>query len=144
MVELGLIGGLVLMETLGYRRATFGRPPTRPLRLYPSAFISLAIHIGFHAAATVMPSVATSIAFVLAGWATFFFWWKWVSRAPDPWGFEEGNDGGGGGGGGGGPGIGPDNDGEDPGGGGREIDWEEREREMSDLLTPGRTLVGSC
>ncbi|MBA2644885.1 MAG: hypothetical protein H0U80_05510 [Solirubrobacterales bacterium] len=144
MVEEGLIGGLVLAEMFGYRRAMFGRPPSRPLRLIPAALVSLVIHIGFHAAATMAPSVATAIAFVFAGWTTFYIWWRWVARAPDPWGFDEGEDGGGGGGpGGGGPGLGPDRDGQDPGGGGREIDWEEREREMGDFLTPDRTLVGA-
>ena len=143
MLEEGLIGGLVLAEMLGYRRAMFGSPPSRPLRLLPAALVSLVIHIGFHAAATMAPSVSTAIAFVFAGWTTFYIWWRWVARATDPWGFEEGDDGGGGGGGGGGPGLGPDRDRHDPGGGGREIDWEEREREMGDFVTPDRTLVGA-
>lgn len=144
MLEEGLIGGLVLAETLGYRRAMFGRPPSRPLRLIPAAVVSLVIHIGFHAAATVAPSVITAIAFVFAGWTTFYIWWRWLARAPDPWGLDEGEEGGGGGGsGGGGPGVGPGPDGHQPGGGGREIDWEEREREMGDFLAPDRTLAGA-
>lgn len=140
MVEEGLIGGLVLAETLGYRRAMFGRPPSRPLRLIPASMISLAIHIGFHAAATVAPPAA-AIALVFAGWTTFILWWKWVARAPNPWGLDEGEDGGGPGGGGGGPGLGPPPEGGGPGGG-LEIDWEEREREMSDFFGSERPLAG--
>ena len=136
-----MIGGLVLVETLGYRRAMFGRPPSRPLRLLPAALVSLVIHIGFHAAATVAPSVATAIAFVFAGWATFIIWWKWVARAPNPWGLDEGEDGGGPGGGGG-PGVGPAPDGGGPGGDGLEIDWEAREREMGDFVGSERPLTG--
>ena len=143
MVEEGLIGGLVLAETLGYRRAMFGRPPSRPLRLIPASLTSLAIHIGFHAAATVAPTAPTAIALVFAGWASFIIWWKWVARAPDPWGLDEGDDGGSGpGGGGGGPGVGPAPAGDGPGGGGLEIDWEEREREMNDFVGSERPLAG--
>ncbi len=140
VVEEGLIGGLVLAETLGYRRAMFGRPPSRPLRLLPASLVSLAIHIGFHAAATVAPSAATAIALVFAGWATFIIWWKWVARAPNPWGLDEGEDGGGPGGGG--PGLTPPPDPGGPGGDGLEIDWEEREREMSDFVGSERPLAG--
>ncbi len=141
VVEEGLIGGLVLAETLGYRRAMFGRPPSRPLRLLPASLVSLAIHIGFHAAATVAPSAATAIALVFAGWATFIIWWKWVARAPNPWGLDDGEDGGGPGGGGG-PGLTPPPDPGGPGGDGLEIDWEEREREMSDFVGSERPLAG--
>ena len=141
MVEEGVIGGLVLAETLGYRRAMFGRPPSRPLRLVPAALISLVIHIGFHAAATAAPSVVTAIAFVFAGWATFIIWWKWVARAPNPWGFDEGEDGNGPGGGGG-PGRGTAPEDGDPGGDGLEVDWEAREREMSDFVAVERPLTG--
>ena len=142
MVEEGLIGGLVLAETLGYRRAMFGRPPSRPLGLVTASLISLTIHIGFHAAATVAPSAVSAVALVFAGWATFIIWWKWVARAPNPWGLDDGEDGGGPGGGGGGPGIGPAPHGGGPGGDGLEIDWEEREREMSDFVSPERPLAG--
>ncbi len=141
MVEEGLIGGLVLAETLGYRRAMFGRPPAQPLHLVPASLISLLIHIGFHAAATVAPSAATAVAFVFAGWATFIIWWKWVARAPNPWGSDEGEDGGGPSGGGG-PGVGPPPQGGGPGGDGLEIDWDEREREMRDFADSHRPLAG--
>ncbi len=141
VVEAGLIGGLVLAETLGYRRAMFGRPPSRPMRLFPASLISLTIHIGFHAAATVAPSALSAIALVFAGWATFIIWWKWVARAPNPWGRDEGEDGGGPGGGGG-PGIGPPPGGRGPSGDGLDIDWEAREREMGDFVGSERPLTG--
>lgn len=143
MLDGVLIGSLVMAETLGYRRAVFGRPPSRPRRLLPSALVSLSIHIGFHAAATMAPTVPTAIAFVLAGWTTFIIWWKWLARAPDPWNFGEGEDGGDGPGGGGGSGGGPDGGDRDPGGGGREIDWEALEREMSDFMDGDRQLAGA-
>ena len=139
MVEEGLIGGLVLAETLGYRRAMFGKPPSRPMRLVPASLVSLTIHIGFHAAATVAPSASTAIALVFAGWATFIIWWKWVARAPNPWGFDEGEDGGPPGGGG--PGVGPEPDAGGPGGSGLEIDWDALEREMSDFVSSERELA---
>ena len=141
VLEAGLIGGLVLAETLGYRRAMFGRPPSRPLSLVPATLISLAIHIGFHAAATVAPSVVSATALVFAGWATFIIWWRWVARAPNPWGFDEGEDGGGPDGGGG-PGIGPAPESGGPGGDGIDIDWEQREREMDDFVGSERPLAG--
>jgi hypothetical protein len=148
MLDEGLIGAIMVFETLSYRRAFFGRPPSRPMRLVPSGLISGSIHLGFHAAATAAPSAPTAIAFVLAGWASFLLWWKWMSRAPKPfWG--EGDDGGGGGpggggGGGGGPGSGPrDGDDDRPRGDAREIDWDALEREMADYLDPQRELAGA-
>jgi len=142
MVDGVLIGALVMGETLGYRRARYGRPPSRPRRLVPSAFVALGIHIGFHAAATAAPSTSSAIAFVLAGWTTFFIWWQWVARAPESWNFDEGEDGGGGGGGGPGRG-GPQPDDSKPGGGGLEIDWDALEREMSDFIDDDRQLAGA-
>lgn len=144
MLEGGLIGALVLGVILSYRRAVFGRPPSRPQRLPGSTVVSLSIHLGFHAGATAAPSASTAIAFVLAGWTIFFIWWKWVGRAPDPWGFGEGEAGGGDEPGGGGPGGGgPDRDDHGPGGGGREVDWDALEREMSDFLDRDRQLAGA-
>ena len=150
MVDEGLIGALVLAGFFVYRRAIFGRPPARPLRLLPGAIVSTSIHIGFHAAATVAPSAPTAIALVLFGWASFLLWWRWMSRAPYlDWNEDEGGGGAGGGGGsdggggGGGPGGDrPDDPHSDPGGIAREIDWDALEREMSDFIGE-RELVGA-
>jgi hypothetical protein len=146
MLDEGLIGAVMVFEMLWYRRAVFGRPPSRPMRLLPSGLISGAIHLGFHAAATAAPTAPTAIAFVLAGWTSFVLWWKWMARAPKPrWGDgEEGNGGSGGGGGGGGSGGGPKDDGDRPRGDAREIDWDELEREMADFLGPDRELAGAA
>lgn len=142
MLDEGLIGTLVVAEAIAYRRAVFGRPPRRPIRVFTSGVTASTIHISFHALATVAPTVLSAITFVLAGWTTFLIWWKWMARAPKPkWG--EGDDAGGGPGGGGGSGpSGKDPSPTDGGGDGVEFDWERFERDLEDYADRDRQLAG--
>jgi hypothetical protein len=101
------------------------------------AAVSVAIHLGFHAAATAAPTI-DAVALVLAGWSTFGLWCLWLGRVPSA-GFREnedegGSSGEGGDGGGGRGGGGPDADDGGPSGdgpGGDDVDWDAFEREFA-------------
>jgi hypothetical protein len=128
MFDEAVIGGVVLVESWGLRRAVWGRPPKRQIGVGAVLAVGLFIQISFHAAATAAPSMGTVIALVLAGWMSFGLWTVWLARAPAPRSGDgrdddgHGSDGGGGGGGG--------DDGPPPGDGGDGIDWEAFEREF--------------
>src|SRR3954471_21697308 len=105
MLGLGLVGILVAWVVAVGWRALRGPPPVRPIRFSVVAAVSVAIHLGFHAAATAAPTL-DAVALVLAGWTTFGLWCLWLSRVPSV-GFRPKEDDGGEGGGGGGGGPGP-------------------------------------
>ena len=144
MLDEGLIGALVIAEAIGYRRAVFGRPPRKPVRVLPCGVAATSIHLFFHTLATAAPSALSAMALVFAGWTTFILWWKWVARAPKPkWGDGDDSGGDSGGGRGGGGGSGPGGNDRDPNGGGPEFDWDALERDMEDYLQRDRQLVGA-
>jgi hypothetical protein len=135
MFDVGLIGLLGTYVAGIAWRALWGAPPTRPMRFAVAIAVSVVIHLGFHAAATAAPSIASAAALVLAGWTSFALWCLWLGRVPSA-GFREGDDddpsGGGGddGGGGRGPDAGPD-DHDDPAGDGPGVDWDRFEDEFA-------------
>jgi hypothetical protein len=130
MFDVGLVGVLGVYVAGVAWRALFGAPPTRPIRFAVVAAVSVAIHLGFHAAATAAPTV-DAIALVLAGWSTFGLWCIWLGRVPNRGFRQNEDDGGEGGGGGGGPG--PDDEppsGRPPDGDGG-VDWDAFERDFA-------------
>ena len=134
MFDVGLIGLLGTYVTGIAWRALWGAPPTRPIRFAVAVAVSMVIHLGFHAAATAAPSIASAAALVLAGWSSFGLWCMWLGRLPSA-GFREGEDDEGGGedgGGGRGPGDGPDDHDRPPGDDeGPDVDWDRFEREFA-------------
>src|SRR3954471_13091667 len=132
MLGLGLVGILVAWVVAVGWRALRGPPPVRPIRFSVVAAVSVAIHLGFHAAATAAPTL-DAVALVLAGWTTFGLWCLWLSRVPSV-GFRPNEDDGGEGGGGGGGGPGPDDGppaGDGTPGGGSGVDWDLFERDFA-------------
>jgi uncharacterized membrane protein YgcG len=133
MFDVGLVGILGVWVTGVAWRALWGAAPVRPIRFPVVAAVSIAIHLGFHAAATAAPTI-DAVALVLAGWTTFGLWCLWLGRVPSV-GFRQNDDDGGsggegGGGGGGGPEDGPPS-GDGPGGGDDDVDWAAFEREFA-------------
>ncbi len=128
MLDAVVVVVLLAALTWTLRRAVWGRPPARPVRLAVIVGVTAAIQLGFHAAATAAPSVPMVVALVFSGWICFILWWVWLTRAPTQR-FEDGSDGGGSGGGPGGGG-GDDDRGGDPPSGDGEVDWEAFEREF--------------
>jgi uncharacterized membrane protein YgcG len=124
-------------------RALLGAAPARPIRFAVVAAVSVAIHLGFHTAATAAPTL-DAVALVLAGWSTFGLWCLWLGRVPSA-GFrpqeDDGGSGGEGGDGGGGHGGGgPDSDDGRPSGdgpGGDDVDWERFERDFAAYVEHG-------
>src|SRR3954463_11981753 len=106
MWGVGLVGVLGVYIAGVARRTVWGPAPAAPVRFSVVAAVSVAIHLGFHAAATAAPTL-DAVALVLAGWATVGLWCLWRSRVPSV-GFRPKEDDGGEGGGGGGGGPGPD------------------------------------
>src|SRR3954454_8822670 len=106
MLGLGLVGILVAWVVAVGWRALRGPAPLRPIRFAVVAAVSVAIHLGFHAAATAAPTVDAA-ALVLAGWTTSGRWCLWLGRVPSR-GFRQGDEDGGSGGDDGGGGRGPD------------------------------------
>jgi hypothetical protein len=139
MFDVGVVSALGIWVVGVAWRALWGAAPGHPVRFAVVAAVSAAIHLGFHAAATASPSIATAVAFVLAGWSTFGLWCMWLGRGPTV-GFRSGEeddgstgeDGGGGGGGGGhGPHDGPPGGGDDPDDDDGGFDWDAFEREFA-------------
>jgi hypothetical protein len=135
MFDVGLIGLLGTYVAGIAWRALWGAPPTRPMRFVVAIAVSMFIHLGFHAAATAAPSIASAAALVLAGWTSFALWCMWLGRVPSAR-FREGgedDDGPGGedGGGGRGPGAGPEDHGGPTGDDGPDVDWERFEEEFA-------------
>jgi len=131
MFDVGLVVVLGLWVAGVAWRTLWGAAPSRPVRFAIVAAVSVAIHLGFHAAATAAPSIASAIALVLAGWSTFGLWCLWLGRGPSV-GFRNGEDDDaddGGGGGGHGPDDGPPGGADPTGDGG--IDWDAFEREFA-------------
>ena len=137
MFDVGLVGILGVWVAGVAWRALWGAPPNAPIRFAVVAAVSVAIHLGFHAAATAAPTI-DAVALVLAGWSTFGLWCLWLGRVPSA-GFREnedegGSSGEGGDGGGGRGGGGPDADDGGPSGdgpGGHDVDWDAFEREFA-------------
>jgi hypothetical protein len=137
MFDVGLIGVLATYVGGVAWRTLWGAPPSRPIRFAVAAAVSMAIHLGFHAAATAAPSIASAAALVLAGWSSFALFCLWVGRVPSA-GFREGGEdddasGGEDGGGGRGPDNGPQDDpppGDDDGPE-DDVDWDRFEREVA-------------
>jgi hypothetical protein len=131
MWGVGLVGVLGVYLAVVAWRTIWGAAPAAPVRFSVVAAVSVAIHLGFHTAATAAPTL-DAIALVLAGWTSFGLWCVWLSRVPSV-GFrpneDDGGEGGGGGGGGPGPGDGPPDDG--PPGGGSAVDWDVFERDFA-------------
>jgi hypothetical protein len=131
MWGVGLVGVLVIYIAGVAWRTVWGAAPVAPVRFSVVAAVSVAIHLGFHAAATAAPTL-DAVALVLAGWSTFGLWCLWLSRVPSV-GFrpkDDESDEGGGGGGGPGPDDGPPADDGTPGGGSA-VDWDVFERDFA-------------
>jgi hypothetical protein len=133
MFDVGLVGILGAWVAGVAWRALWGAAPVRPIRFPVVAGVSIAIHLGFHAAATAAPTL-DAVALVLAGWTTFGMWCLWLGRVPSV-GFRQNEDDGGsggvgGGGGGGGPDDGPPSS-DGPGGGDHDVDWDAFERDFA-------------
>src|SRR3954463_7316883 len=112
MLGLGLVGILVAWVVAVGWGGPRGPAPRAPIRFAVVAAVSVAIHLGFHAAATAAPAL-DAVALVLAGWSTFGLFCLWLGRVPSA-GFRPSDDDGGGSGGdggGGGGGSGPDDGG---------------------------------
>ena len=147
MFDVGLVSALAVYVGCVLWRALWGAAPSRPVRFAVVAAVSATIHLGFHAAATAAPSIASAVALVLAGWSSFALWCLWLARAPSPR-FRAGDDdaggsegGGGGGGGGRGRGDGPPGGGSDPSGdddGG--VDWDRFERDFAAYVERSREV----
>jgi hypothetical protein len=146
MFDVALVTALTVLVILTARRAVGGSPPRQTVRFAVIAGVAAAIHLGFHAAATAAPSMASAAALVLTGWTSFVLWCVWLSRAPATRGRDRPDDdeSGGDGRGGGGPGDGGGPDGAGPGSGDDDTDWDRFEREFADYvqrrretLTPG-------
>src|SRR3954467_9078311 len=81
--------GVALVGVLGVYiagvawRTVWGAAPAGPGRFSVVAAVSVAIHLGFHAAATAAPTL-DAVALVLAGWTTFGLWCLWLPRPPPP------------------------------------------------------------
>jgi hypothetical protein len=133
MFDVGLVGALAVYLAGVAWRAVWGAAPGGPIRFAVVAGVSAAIHLGFHAAATAAPSIASAVALVLAGWTSFGLWCAWLSRAPGPRHRMRDDDGGedGGDDGGRGPGDDPSDPGGGPPGDGPELDWETFERDFA-------------
>jgi len=135
MLAVGLVPVLGLWVAGVAWRALLGAAPARPIRFAVVAAVSVAIHLGFHAAATAAPAL-DAVALVLAGWSTFGLFCLWLGRVPSA-GFRPSDDDGGGSGGdggGGGGGSGPDDGGpsDGPSGpGGDDVDWDTFERDFA-------------
>ena len=148
MFDVGVVSALGVWVAGVAWRAVWGKAPGHPVRFAVAAAVSAVIHLGFHAAATAAPSIASAAALVLAGWSTFGLWCIWLGRGPSV-GFRTGEEddggsagddyGGGGGGGGDGPHDGPpgggDDDPPDDDGG---IDWDAFERDFAAYVERGR------
>src|SRR4051794_41548719 len=108
MWGVGLVGVLGVYIAGVAWRTVWGPAPAGPVRFSVVAAVSVAIHLGFHAAATAAPTL-DAVALVLAGWTTFGLWCLWLGRPPSR-GFPQNEDDGGprGGGAGGGGGRPPD------------------------------------
>ena len=140
MFDVGLIAVLVTYVACVAWRTVWGAPPARPIRFAVAAAVSAVIHLGFHAAATAAPSIASAAALVLAGWSSFGLWCYWVGRVPGA-GFREGGEDddasdGEDGGGGRGPDDGPHDEpppGDDDGPEG-DVDWERFERDFAEYV----------
>jgi hypothetical protein len=129
MFDLGLIGLLGTYVGGIAWRARWGAPPTRPMRFAVAIAVSVCINLGFHAAATAAPTIASAAALVLAGWSSFALWCLWLGRLPPARLREGGEDddtsGGDDSGGGRGPSGGPDDhDGPTGDDGPDDVDWE--------------------
>jgi hypothetical protein len=143
MFDVGLVGILGVWVAGVAWRALLGAAPARPIRFAVVAAVSVAIHLGFHTAATAAPTL-DAVALVLAGWSTFGLWCLWLGRVPSA-GFrpqeDDGGSGGEGGDGGGGHGGGgPDSDDGRPSGdgpGGDDVDWERFERDFAAYVEHG-------
>jgi hypothetical protein len=134
MFDVGLIGGLGTYVVCLAWRVLWGAPPARPIRFAVAVAISMVIHLGFHAAATAAPTVASAAALVLAGWSSFALWCLWCGRRPSA-GFREGGEdddaaGGDDDGGGRPPDDGPRDHHPPTGDDGPDVDWERFEREF--------------
>ncbi|MEA2384373.1 MAG: hypothetical protein QOH72_4344 [Solirubrobacteraceae bacterium] len=134
MFAAGLVGILGVWVAGVAWRALLGAAPARPVRFAVVAAVSVAIHLGFHTAATAAPTV-DAVALVLAGWTTFGLWCLWLGRVPSA-GFRPQEEDGGSAGedGGGGSGGGPDSDDGRPSGdgpGGEDLDWDAFERDFA-------------
>src|SRR3954447_1287697 len=135
MFDVGLVGILGVWVTGVAWRALWGAAPARPIRFAVVAAVSVAIHLGFHAAATAAPAL-DAVALVLAGWSTCGLFCLWRGRVPSA-GFRPSDDDGGGSGGdggGGGGGSGPDDGGASDGPsapGGDDVDWDTFERDFA-------------
>jgi hypothetical protein len=131
MWGVGLVGVLGVYLAGVAWRTIWGAAPAAPVRFSIVAGVSVAIHLGFHAAATAAPTL-DAVALVLAGWSSFGLWCVWLSRLPSV-GFrpkDDESDEGGGGGGGPGPDDGPPAD-DGPPGGGSAVDWDAFERDFA-------------
>jgi hypothetical protein len=142
MFDVGLVGILGVWVTGVAWRALLGAAPARPIRFAVVAAVSVAIHLGFHAAATAAPTM-DAVALVLAGWSTFGLWCLWLGRVPSV-GFRQNEDdsgpsGEGGGGGGGGPDDGPSGS-DGPGGpdSDDDLDWAAFERDFAAYVEHSR------
>ncbi len=126
MFDAALIIAAVAVGLWGLRRARWGAPPSRPLRMGRVVAMGITIQIGFHALATAAPSIGTTVVLVLFGWVAFTLWSVWLSRAPTPGRGDARGDDGRGGGPDDGDGDGPDSRGGDE----HTIDWDAFEREF--------------
>jgi len=116
MLAVGLVPVLGLWVAGVAWRALLGAAPARPIRFAVVAAVSVAIHLGFHAAATAAPAL-DAVALVLAGWSTFGLFCLWLGRVPSA-GFRPSDDDGG-------PSDGPS------GPGGDDVDWDTFERDFA-------------
>jgi hypothetical protein len=142
MFDVGLIGLLGTYVAGIAWRALWGAPPTRPMRFAVAVAVSMVIHLGFHAAATAAPTIASAAALVLAGWTSFGLWCMWLGRVPSTRfreGGEEDEGGGGGGGGGRGPSDGPPDRDRPPGDDdGPDVDWDRFEQQFAAYVLRAR------
>ncbi len=134
MFDVGLVTVLAVYVAGVAWRALWGAAPAGPIRFAVVVAVSAVIHLGFHAAATAAPSIASAVALVLAGWTSFGLWCGWLSRTPGARFRDHGEEGGaeddgGGGGGGHGPQDEPHGPG-DPSGDG-DTDWDAFERDFA-------------
>ena len=139
MFDAVLVSALIVLVAFAARRALKGPPPRRAVCFAGIAGVSVAIHFGFHAAATAAPSMPSAAALVLTGWTNFGLWCAWLSRAPTAK-FRDDTDDDDTGGGGGGPenGAGPGEGG--PSGAG-DTDWDRFERDFADYVLRGRETL---
>jgi hypothetical protein len=142
MFDVSLIGLLGTYVAGIAWRALWGAPPTRPMRFAVAVAVSMVIHLGFHAAATAAPTIASAAALVLAGWTSFGLWCMWLGRVPSTRfreGGEEDDGGGGGGGGGRGPSDGPPDRDRPPGDDdGPDVDWDRFEQQFAAYVLRAR------